>query len=189
MFSNIIFHATSNFNKIWPHVAIRIRVWGSSSVAKIYQQHSSNGKHTIWMRCGVWSPSNSGACGRWNLNSALHLLMPTSKFGRNILLLFHALTSTTDNFDLVSKARNCRPWCRVRIRKSTLSILWCGAPNAKQWLIVLLKGLCNPPLVCKLFVMTCQTLSNLLYNIYTIFLQILCKIFGVQGSNLWITLT
>ena len=54
---------------------------------------------------------------------------------------------------------------------------------------MLLKGLCNPPLVCKLFVMTLQTSSNLLYNIYTVFLQNLCKIFGVQGSDLWITQT
>ena len=37
--------------------------------------------------------------------------------------------------------------------------------------------------------MTCQTSSNLLYNIYTVFVQNLCKILGVQGSDLWITRT
>ena len=37
--------------------------------------------------------------------------------------------------------------------------------------------------------MTCQTSRNLLYNIYTAFLQILCKNVGVQGSDLWITRT
>ena len=54
---------------------------------------------------------------------------------------------------------------------------------------MLLKGLCNPPLVCELFVMTCQTSSNLLYNVYTVFLQNLCKTLGVQGSDLWSTRT
>ena len=45
---------------------------------------------------------------------------------------------------------------------------------------MLLKGLCNPPLVCKLFVMTLQTSSNLLYNIYTVFLQIYGKFMGFK---------
>ena len=44
-------------------------------------------------------------------------------------------------------------------------------------------------MVCKLFVMTCPTSRNLLDNIYTVFLQYLCKKFGVQGSNLWIPQT
>ena len=46
-----------------------------------------------------------------------------------------------------------------------------GAPNAQQWLIVFLKGLWNSSMVCKLFIMTCQTSMNLLDNIYTVFLQ------------------
>ena len=37
--------------------------------------------------------------------------------------------------------------------------------------------------------MICQTSSSLLNNIYNVFLQNLCEIFGVQGSNLWITQT
>ena len=44
-------------------------------------------------------------------------------------------------------------------------------------------------MVCKLSVMTCQTPINLLDNIYIIFLQHLCKNFGVQGSNLRIPRT
>ena len=64
-----------------------------------------------------------------------------------------------------------------------------GAPNAQQWLIMLPKGLWNSSLVCKLFVMTCQTLRNWLDNIYNVFLQIFCNIFGVQGSSLWIPWT
>jgi hypothetical protein len=47
-----------------------------------------------------------------------------------------------------------------------------GVPNAQQWLIALLKCLWNLSLVCKLFIMTCQTSSNLLDNIYSVFLQI-----------------
>src|SRR6202044_4231595 len=44
-------------------------------------------------------------------------------------------------------------------------------------------------MVCKLFVMTCPTSRNSRDNIYTIFLQYLCKKFGVQGLNLWIPRT
>src|ERR1700720_346641 len=35
-------------------------------------------------------------------------------------------------------------------------------------------------MVCKLFIMTCQISMNLLDNIYPVFLQYLCKDFGVQ---------
>jgi hypothetical protein len=49
-----------------------------------------------------------------------------------------------------------------------------GAPKAQQWLTVLHKCLWN-----KLFVTTCQTSSNLLDNIYPVFLQVLCK--GFRG--------
>jgi len=86
------------------------------------------------------------------------------------------------------------PFESIRVTCITVAYFMVGffvslTPWSSQWLIVLLKGLCNPPPVCKLIVMTCQTLGNLLYNIYTAFLQILCKNVGVQGSDLWITRT
>ena len=75
------------------------------------------------------------------------------------------------------------------IRMTCITIAYSIFGFLPLWLPMLLKGLCNPPLSCKLFVMTCQTSSDLHYNIYTVFLQKLCKNFGVQGSDLWITRT
>ena len=61
-------------------------------------------------------------------------------------------------------------YCCIFVSHFSFLPFWLpGVPNAQQWLVALLKGLWNSSLVCKLFVMTCQTSSNLLGNIYSVF--------------------